>query len=219
MKRIINTILLLLLVVLGVNAQGQTTTDCMQTNEVVLDVAKKNQTVYLEVSLSGEHIYSAYSVDIVLPQGVSVADYNNAPDIYFDSSFSIYPKSGRDVTHTLSWSDVTKSPLAVACISSQSLNLNAKSGLLFNVGLVLNDDAKVGQYDVKLNAVYLITSDAVKYKGPDTTARFFITNTTAITDVDNPGDTTDAIYSVEGVKVQAPQKGHVYIVDGKKMKF
>lgn len=218
MKRIVN-IILLLFVVMGVNAQGRTTTDRMLANEVVLDMTNRNQTVYLEVSLNGdERTYSAYSVDLVLPGGVSIAYYQGEPDIYFDNTFSIYPSS-RQLTHALSLGDVSISPVAIGCISTKSLDLTAKSGKLFNVGLVLNDKAQAGLYDVKLNAVYLITGEAVKYKAPDTTARLIITDPTGIEDLNNPDDTSGAIYSVEGVKVDAPQKGHVYIVDGKKMKF
>lgn len=219
MKRIINIFLFLILVAMGVNAQRLTTTDRVDINQVTLDMKNRDTTVYLEFNLSGGTIYTAYQLDVTLPEGVCVAKYEDELDIYIENA-SLYPtdRKGSPSTHALSWSDDVTHTFTVGCMSTKSEELKATSGALFNIGLTTNDDAVVGEYEVKLSDVYLVIKEgAVKYKAPDTTAKLVITNTTGISEKSNDNKAT--AYTLEGIKVDAPQKGHLYIVDGKKVKF
>lgn len=222
MKKAISIIILLFFVVMGANAQGQTTTDRMTLNEVTLDIKHKDSTVYLEVGLDGENIYAAYSVDLTLPEGVRVAkDEDDDWDIFIYDT-SLYPaKKGQLTAHLLSHSDdVVTNPIKIACLKSgDNAVFKSTQGSLFSVGLVPTDDAVAGEYEVKLSAVYLINDDAVRYKAPDTTAKLVVTNTTGISEASCANKTTSSVYSLEGMKVKAPQKGHLYVVDGKKMKY
>lgn len=221
MKKAINIIILLFFVVMGANAQGQTTTDRMTLNDVTLDIKHKDSTVYLEVGLDGQNLYASYQLDLYLPEGVRVAkDEDDDWDIFIYDT-SLYPTKKGQLAHKLMYSDdVTTNPIKIACLATgENGNLKSTNGLLFSVGVVPTDDAVAGECEVKVSDVYLVTRDAVRYKAPDATAKLVITNTAGISETNNADMATTSVYSLEGIKVKAPQKGHLYIVDGKKMKY
>lgn len=218
MKRIF-TFISLLVIALGMSAQTEpTTTDYMTAENITLDLSKQ-ETVYLKVCLKGETLYSAHSVRIQLPEDVVVAEYEGDWDAYIDAN-CIYPsKRGNVTSHSLGREyNQEKNVFSVACISTESVNMTDTNGLLFYVGLEPSRSAIPGTYDIRLYDVCLIDKDAKNYFAPETIVKVTIKDQS--TGINNISDAAASqIYTIDGISVANPQKGRLYIVDGKKVKY
>lgn len=203
---------MLMLCVCGINAQ-QTTTDHYSANEVTLPIGGTNA-VTLLVSLDAERLYTAASMDIVLPNGVAMDKYRGNWDAYVNSQCLGF--DGRSTTHSVTVESHPNNLYALTCASLNIDNFNDTKGLLFLVNLVLTDEAKAGEYDLKITNGYLTTKEpAVDYATPDTTVKLYITGSTGIETIKE--NTSNVLYSVDGVKTAVPQKGRLYISNGKKV--
>lgn len=219
MKRIF-TFISLLVIALGMSAQTEpTTTDYMTAENITLDLSKQ-ETVYLTVCLKGETLYSAHSVRIQLPEDVVVAEYEGDWDAYIDAN-CIYPlnRTGLISSHSLTWEyNQEKNVFSVACISAKSENMRDTNGLLFYVGLEPSRSAIPGTYDIRLYDVCLIDKDANNSFAPETIVKVTIKDqSTGIKNISD--DAANQIYTIDGISVANPQKGRLYIVDGKKVKY
>lgn len=215
MKKLISIITLCLFCVLGNRAE--VSTDKIVAAEAVIDKSA-TEAVYVQISLQSDNIYSGYNVDVYLPQGITMAKFEGEWDAYLEND--MYPEEprGGGRTHSLMGEyNADKNFFRAACISTKSRNMKSASGALFSIGLLPTASAVPGTYEIKLTEVCLISSEAVNYFTSDTTAKLVITDVTGIQNVQENVNT--ALYTVDGIRVAAPQKGRLYIVDGKKMKF
>ena len=215
MKRITVIILQLVLVALCVNAQ-QTTTDHFTAEDVSVDVNGK-ETVYLNVALAGSTVYSAFSVDVTLPEGVTFAKYEGDWDVYIDGG-CIYPsnRSGVPTSHSLGREMyLSDNKVALALISAESAEMKATSGVLCYIGIIPTETAVPGDYTIKFDEGHLIKADASDWVTANTTAKLTIKNSTGIETIKE--NTSNVLYSVDGVKTAVPQKGRLYISNGKKV--
>ena len=79
-----------------------------------------------------------------------------------------------------------------------------------------------GDYVVKMTSSLAVGTDAKSYKAADMDAKFSIKDgkVTAVAALTAEAVAAGkAIYTVDGKKVAAPAKGHIYVVDGKAVKF
>lgn len=213
MRKIISILLIGLFAIMKGNAD--TTTSRIVASDVKID-SKATEPVYMAVSLQGSTVYSGYSIDVYLPDGITMAKFDGELDVYLEDT--MYPTVQRKITHELMpYYDVEKNRLRIVCVSLKGKDMVAGSGTLFYVGLLPTASAKAGTDEVKLTDSYLISTEAVNFFTQDTTAKLTITDATDIKTVEEKSN--NAIYTIDGIRTVSPQKGHMYIVDGKKMKY
>lgn len=139
MKRILFILALLASCVAASWAQTPTTDRVYAT---ALEYDEEVGLHYFDVYLEGENFYTGYGMDIQLPEGLEVALDGALPyvyildDYYLDRDEVIYPKSGRNYTHSASArfpQKTDKSHVRVGCMSSRNQNFLKASGGLFRV--------------------------------------------------------------------------------------
>lgn len=140
MQRIFLTFLYSLLLVGAVMAE--TTTDRVVVSG--LDVVPNGKQTFFTVSLEGTRLYTAYDIQLQLPDGLEVVYKGDAPYVQmFKGASGIYPYTieedpfeGTTTTtysHVLSSNVVGRNTLRVMCISMSNENLKYESGRLFGV--------------------------------------------------------------------------------------
>ena len=128
---------------------------------------------YFDVSLVGSRIYAAYNLDIHFPVGLSVYYDEGEPAVFMLEDEGIYPyrtKMGKKTyTHTLSCSygEASERTLRVGCISTQSDEFTANSGVLFRVYIIASSFLKPGTASLTLDGQNLTTKDETKYVPAD----------------------------------------------------
>lgn len=196
-------------------SQADTTTSLIVASDVTID-SKATEPVYMTISLQGNTVYSGYNVDIYLPDGITMATLDGELDVYLEDN--MYPVVQRKITHELmSEYNQEKNRLRMVCVSVKGKDMVAGSGTLFYIGIQPTASAMAGTYDVRLTESCLISTESVNYFAQDTTAKLIITDATDIKTVEEQSN--NAIYTIDGIRTVSPQKGHMYIVDGKKMKY
>lgn len=139
---------------------------------------------YFDVSLDGSLIYTAYNMDIFLPEGItSDKDYVQMMEL---GDEGIYPctynkiKKTYTYTHTLSASQPTANQLRVACTSSVNDEFTKVSGVLFRVYVELDNAALAASVSPKpivtVSGIALVQKeDARKYVPADFSCQPFTT--------------------------------------------
>lgn len=144
MKRILTYFIFLMFVM---TATAATTTD-----KVTLSASNKlipgGDAIEVTVSLvGGEHIYTGYNMDIVLPEGFSVL-YNDGERGYCAPNWRLYTR-----WHNVQSNMVTlegKPALRVSCFSSYNDNLYESEGVLFTFMLKAPVFTKPGAVEIGL---------------------------------------------------------------------
>lgn len=116
-----------------------------------------SDTQYFTVAIeNAADAYVAYQVSIVLPDGVTLASYDGAPDVYF-SSHELYPKDNRNGTfyHSLNTKVVGKQVNIICAALSGSRPLLGRTGDLFSVGVNVSPYLKGGDVVITLKEVKL----------------------------------------------------------------
>lgn len=132
---------------------------------------------YFDVYLEGTKIYTAYGIDIQLPEGLEGASDRGKPviyildDYYLDKDEVIYPKAGRRYYHTVSSSFPHSGNLThmrVACIGENE-DFVATSGGLFRV--YVNKTCTATQWPVGGIKLYAVELNQVgqPYSSPEKT--------------------------------------------------
>ena len=122
-----------------------------------------SDTQYFTVAIeNAADAYVAYQVSITLPDGVSIASYDGAPDVYFANK-DLYPKDNRNGTlyHGLTTKVVGKQLNSICAAVGGSREFLARSGDLFSVGVVVSPYLKAGDVIIKLKEVKLSNSKGV----------------------------------------------------------
>lgn len=171
--------LLLLFTLAGLTATadpGQTfqTTDQLTIGE--LTVVPGNASSYkMTVALEGSRQYSAYNMDIVLPDGLDVEYRNDAPRVTpFRSTGTIYPytidydddeNEVKVWAHQLNAEYGTAGPrtLRIACVSMSSQSFTGNSGTLLTVFVKATPYLKPGTATIKITGIALATANGDQY--------------------------------------------------------
>lgn len=138
---------------------------------------------YFDISLVGSRIYTAYNMDIILPEGIDIA-MSGSNYLVSMVKPSLYPytedffTSEKTYTHTVSVSMPNEHQLRIACSSSTNAEFTAISGTLFRVAVIL-DDSKFTfspKPIVKVTGINLTQKEgAKKYVPADFSCRPFST--------------------------------------------
>ena len=174
MQRIFLTFLYSLLLV-GV-VMAETTTDRVVVSG--LDVVPNGEQTYFTVSLEGTRLYTAYDIQLQLPDDLEVVYKGDAPYVQmFKGKNGIYPYTEEEdpfegtttttYSHVLSSNVVGRNTLRVMCISMSNENLRTESGRLFGVYVKATPYLKPGDVEIVVKEVCLTTAEAVEYRPSD----------------------------------------------------
>lgn len=155
---------------------AEETTDRVVISE--LELAPDGNQAYFTVSLEGSRLYSAYDINLVIPEGLEVVYKDDAPYVQmFKGATGIYPfvteedpfeaTSTTTYTHTIASNIIDGNVLRVMCYSTASKDFTANSGRLFGVFVKASPYLKPGDVEIAIKDVYLTTSAAVQYEPAD----------------------------------------------------
>lgn len=164
------------------------------TDQIVLsDLTIRGTSTYFDVSLEGTHIYTAYNMDIFLPEGISVVFESNKYKVsMLKTTQAVYPystseewdddledyKEVKTYSHTLSASMPTERQLRVACSSQANDDFTKTSGALFRVYVTV-DASTLNLFSpkplVKVSGIALAQADATQQTPADFSCRPFST--------------------------------------------
>lgn len=147
---------------------------------------------YFTVSLEGDTAYTAYQMDITLPDGVEiVSDANGQKMLYMASdSYSIdgndlYPFTSetnaftgavtKTYTHSFQFREQASGAMRVVCYSTKNELLKATSGALFHVFVKASPYAKAGLNDITLDTIRFSTPAEELHRFPKTPIEDVIT--------------------------------------------
>lgn len=122
----------------------------------------------MQLLLEGTQIYTAYNLDIQLPEGISVPSdrYGLLVNIEPDDGDAdpIYPtdRRGRPLHDAVS-NMIANNTLRIACTSDANDDFEETSGVLLYITLQASPYAKAGLNDIHISGCNLTTSAAVKY--------------------------------------------------------
>lgn len=179
MKKILLLVMTCLLLPRVAGAQTATT-DKFTVSDLEWD--DDNNCYVFTVSLDGSRIYTAYNLDIFLPNGISVK-YDDGPIYWVDiapnkSLYTINSRTGAN-SHSVSASMPDAHQLRVSCISNTSTEFKATSGELFYVYVTVDADHFTSCFSpkpiVKLAGMNLTTKAEEKYVPADYACRPFAT--------------------------------------------
>lgn len=113
------------------------------------------------ISLEGNTIYTAFGMDVILPEGVELYYYEGEPAVYmYEESGSIYPfkkkpNGSKVYTHTLSstYGEIGPRVIRIGCFSSESEEFTATSGKLVSLYLKATSLAKPGNLNVRIEGI------------------------------------------------------------------
>ena len=147
----------------------------------------------LEISLKNSQATNAYSFDLVLPEGVTLAKDNN--NNYIKSLSNRH--NGQSATINM----VSEQVYKMAVLSFESNEISGNDGVVWTLKLNLDDNLDCGDYAVRIqNATYSVLSGAVSVNMPETIGVLTVGNYTK-GDVNGDGavDIADAVCIVNHV--------------------
>ena len=139
------------------------TTDRISFQTVALTPGE-TETQYVSLVIIGSRTYSAYNLDIKIPEGVELAFDEGEEDVYFDSDCIIpyskgNPKHQIDATYT-----VEDRNLRISCVSMSKAEFKAESGVVCYIGLTVPAFTKPGALEIEMSGLNLTTADGTKYE-------------------------------------------------------
>lgn len=154
------------------------TTDKIAFSSVTLTPGESG-TQYATLTIIGSRTYSAYNLDMKIPEGVELAYDEGELDVYFDSN-CIIPYSKGNPKHSLSATYFQEDRvLRVSCSSTTNADFTSQSGAVCYVGFTVSTYAKPGALSVSLSGQALTTADATEYDPADATDTNITIGTTA----------------------------------------
>ena len=158
------------------------TTDRISFQTVALTPGE-TETQYVSLVIIGSRKYSAYNLDIKIPEGVELAFDEGEEDVYFDTDCMIpytkgNPKHQIEATYT-----AEDRNLRISCVSTSSAEFKSESGVVCYIGLTVSTYAKPGAVSMALSGQALTTADAVQYAPADVTDTNITIGTSAKADL------------------------------------
>ena len=166
------------------------------TDAVYADMAtgQKGGDGTLTINLKNSQATNAYSFDLLLPEGVTLAKNNNGD--------FIYTMSGRHNGHsgTINYNE-TNGMYSIAVLSLASNEVKGNDGGIFTMKLQIADNVEAGNYPVKIqNAKYSLISGSTSVYMPETIERLEIGNyLKGDPNGDNSVDIADAVCIVNHI--------------------
>lgn len=157
----------------------------VSTDKIVIsDLATDDWGVYFTVGLEGSRLYTALNMDITMPEGISVADYEGEPDVaIYDSENTVLPfttkRNEKIWKHNVActYGIVAPRMLRIACYSDNNDDFASTSGDLFIIYVDVDEKQLAASFCPKpivtVSGIALVESDNTKHVPADFTCRPF----------------------------------------------
>jgi len=158
----------------------------VSTDKIVIsDLATDNYGAYFTVGLKGSYLYTALNMDITMPEGISVADYEGEPDVaIYDSENTVFPftpdkRGNKTWKHNVActYGIVAPRMLRIACYSDNNDDFASTSGTLFIIYVKVDEELLAASFCPKpivtVSGIALVESDNTKHVPADFTCRPF----------------------------------------------
>lgn len=225
MKKFVMTFCLVLLTVVGAQAQSETLRVWLDSK--VTFTADGSTVTYLKLyENDGDQGYTSFNMSLYVPKGIHVNKVKQGRDMVDD----IFLSERATTTHTIACNMPSETLLKVACTSSMNQDLynDDEEGNpldeVWTIGLVADPTMANGDYIVTMPADGLIfnmkqgdtyVSSRIK---EDVKCVFTITGGTITSIKTLPVEGgKDALYDLNGRKMDTPVSKGVYIENGKKV--
>ena len=153
MKRIFSIIIVLAVALGALQAQNVITVSDVSLHE--------GETATVSVELTNEIEFSAFQMDLKLPEGFSIATTINEDDEeVLDIALSDARKKS---THSVSYNILNSGTIRIASFSSTNATYKGTSGEILQIRIVAREDAEAGAYATTLSNILFTTPDAVDY--------------------------------------------------------
>lgn len=174
-------LLLIIIITFGmcevVSAQ-QSTSDSVLLSSVtddkggVLDtvlLADGNVKVLVFALHSDERRYSAWNLDLTLPEGAVLCQSNGKYDVSLPNTSSLFLPADGNLTHRLYSNRLSSGDYRLACFSSENESFHSEAGELFVVRVILPVGMGTGTYTIRLSGINLtaVKSSSVSKYIPD----------------------------------------------------
>lgn len=199
--RILLAASLILLPVVGLRAQNIVSAEAVAVTE--------GQEWKLSVLLKNSSDYAAFQVDIVVPEGVTLKDGSLKP-------------SNRLVCHTAEASTLPDGTIRVVAYNgtNEGMFLYLDPEELFTITLVASPELTDPGARAVLRNLRFTDTDLKEDVLTALTVPLAVNTPTGIQTLDvQPMITAGKVYDLNGRRVAVPQRGHIYIVNGKKVLF
>lgn len=164
----------------------EATTDRIVLSDLTWD--EDNECYFFTVSLEGSRIYTAYNMDILLPQGINVMYSDEDEERTYwailseDDTFYPSKKVGGKKTykHDVTCSMLSGNQLRVSCISQENAEFKAEEGELFTVFVTIDESFYASSFSPKpiitVSGIALVVKeDSKKYVPAGFSCRPFTT--------------------------------------------
>lgn len=158
----------------------------VSTDKIVIsDLATDDYGAYFTVGLEGSYLYTALNMDITMPEGISVADYEGEPDVaIYDSENTVLPfttdkRGNKTWKHNVActYGIVAPRMLRIACYSDNNDDFASTSGDLFIIYVDVDEELLTASFCPKpivtVSGIALVESDNTKHVPADFTCRPF----------------------------------------------
>lgn len=158
----------------------------LSTDKIVIsDLATDDYGVYFTVGLEGSRLYTALNMDITMPEGISVADYEGEPDVaIYDSENTVLPfttdkRGNKTWKHNVActYGIVAPRMLRIACYSDNNDDFASTLGDLFIIYVEVDEEQLAASFCPKpivtVSGIALVESDNTKHVPADFTCRPF----------------------------------------------
>lgn len=194
MNRIVLSVVCLFVTLCGFAQAHENTTDYVSISALQLIPGEGKDTKSFVVSLEGSQIYTAATMDIVIPEGYEIVFSGKNPKVNNnnESSAGLYPVTNEEEveeeeanpvynSHTVSASLVNNQTVRVVVASLSGWSFASTSGKLFRVYVKATPYAKPGYSDVKIENCFFNTEDARQWDTKDLTISDKLSATTSST--------------------------------------
>lgn len=190
-------------------ANEVTTSDKMYCSDIHI---APGGTATLPVNLDNNGKYCSFQFDIILPDGITVANsVGKNGKVKYEASIV----TDRCTDHTLASNLLKGNRYRVVVFSLTNTDLEGTSGPVVNITLQADDTLKEGKLNLKMEGVVLATADEKEYYPADSESTVTVSTDTGINGI-TVDPSSVKIYDLQGRKVNKPTQG-VYIVNGKKV--
>lgn len=156
MKKIATSMFLLFALAGAMKAE-----DGFTVSSVNLELGSSAETCFT-VSLDGGTVYTAYNMDIYLPDGIEVTMTEGDYDVYMNYDDDVYPYTGKGNSKTYKHSfgvefhaDATGRYIRIACTSNSNAEFKQTSGALFDVWVRATNYCKPGTAQLSFSGLNL----------------------------------------------------------------
>lgn len=167
MKNPFNWVWMMLFMPLFTAAQPLSTTDRFTISHATIQPG--GELAAFTVALDGSRLYTAYNMEIRLPDGVEFARDNYGDTVWVSmNNCPIYPysedRNGKTYTHSVQSRKQKNGNFRVICVSTINAIFTSTSGDLFNVNVKASPYAKPGMGTIEMFGLNLTTKEnAQKY--------------------------------------------------------